>query len=117
MSKCISPQKKSYTLPILEVQDTQGRTCEVGDGSLEQLITRKRIDDVHERLATMAAALDMSTLENLLHLVTEQGDMARTFAVSDGREQADEAVFTNSLAFGVVFLYANVVEIGIAMHG
>ena len=70
-----------------------------------------------ERFAQVARRVESGALDDALHLQPEQRNIARVFAVSDGREQSEETHLADRFALLVVALDADVVEIAASMYG
>ena len=71
---------------------------------------------MQQRLAAMPGRFHMRTLDDLAHLVAQQWNAARAFAVCGRGEQSDEAPLPDRLAGLVEFLDAYVVEVGMPVN-
>ena len=56
---------KTHALAVLQIQDPERGSGQVGNGSLEKFVARIGVKDVHERFATMPFRLHMRTGKNL----------------------------------------------------
>src|SRR5210317_1774984 len=113
----VAAQKKPHPLTVLQIQDTDGRSRQVGYGTLEELVARKRIQDMHQRFAAMPGRFYVRALDDLADLVAQQGNAARTFAVGGRGEQADEATFSDGFARFIELLDTDVVEVHVPVNG
>ncbi len=112
----VAAQEEPHPLAILQVQDADGRSRQVGNRTLEQLVARERVQDVQQRLAAVPGRFHVRALDDLANLVPQQGDVTRALAVSGRGEQADEAPFADRLARLVEFLDTHVVEVGVTVN-
>ena len=113
----VATQEETHTLAILQIEYAYCYARQVGNGALEELVPRKGVEYVQQRLTPVACRGHVGTLDDLLDLVAQQRDIARTFAISGRRKQADEAAFAARLARFIEFLDADVVEVHMTMDG
>ena len=83
---------------------------------MKQLVARVGINDVHQRFATMANRFNVRAFKHLADLVPEQRNILGCFAVGGGRKQSDEPAFTTGLAFFVVNLDTDIVQVGTTVN-
>jgi len=111
----VAPQQQAHAPALVEVDDAAERAHQFGDARLEQLVPGMALEDVHQCLAIVAHRRDAEMVDDSLHLVAQQRNLARARTVGGRREQADETTFARNPAACVERLHADVVEVGGAM--
>ena len=104
-------------LALLQAQNAAADARQVFDVGLKQLVARKSLEYVHQRLAGVTVVRQPRAVEHLLHFETQQRNVTRAARIGYRREQTEKAQLACDTTFVVVSLDADVVEIGGAMHG
>src|SRR6266481_8820197 len=86
----VAADKYGDTLALLQVEDAGYRSEQLVLVGLEQLIARKRVEDVQQSLAVVACRRRSGALDDPADLEPQQRDRAGTTAVGQGRKEAEE---------------------------
>ncbi len=86
----VGAHKYGDTLALLQVEDAGYGVEQLVLVGLEQLVARKRVEDVQQSLAVVTRRRQPGSLEDPADLEPQQRNRARTAAVGEGREKAEE---------------------------
>ena len=106
-----APDEEADLPALLEVGHLLHGPGQVVDPGLEQLIAGKRVENVHDRLAAVAAVLVAGAPQDLGGLVPQQRDPADRLRVGRGGEQPEEPTLADDPAVGVELAEAEVVKV------
>src|SRR5210317_1185609 len=116
-AELVAAHEQFYPLAFLQVEDAPGNSRQVLDRDLKQFVARVIVEYVHQRFAAVARAPEAGQFEYLRGLVAKQRDLARIAAVRGRCVETEKTLLANDFSVFVESLYADVVEIGRAMHG
>ncbi len=112
----VGPHEQRRARPFLQMQDAQHRVEQGGVVVLQQLVARKRLEDVQRRLAVMGVRLEAGRLDGARHLAAQQRYGARRAIVGGRGEQAGEAMLALQPAVGTEMLDDQHIHRRAAMH-
>ena len=107
----IAAHEQRDALALLQAQDAQRDVEQLVLGDLEQLVARKGLEDVHQRLAVMARGLEAGAREGALDLAAQQRDRARALGIGGRGEEADEQPLARRLSVGAEFPHRDRVHV------
>ena len=114
--EAVDAGKHAHARPRLQVEDALAPFLQLLHADLEQLVARKGVEDVEQRLAVVAARRIAGGGEHHVDLVAQEGDLARRAHIGLRGEQADEADLALRAAVGAVGLDADVVHVHAPVH-
>ena len=112
----VPAQEQGDALALLQVQDAHRDVVQLALADLEQLVARKGLQDVQQRLAVMAARIEAGEADRVGDLLAQHRDRHRAAGVGDRGQQADEEPFAGHLALGVEALDRDGVQVDPAVH-
>src|SRR3954453_16761631 len=86
----VATDKDGDALPLLQVENAGYRVEQLVLVGLEQLVARKRVEDVQQSLAVVGRRRRTGALDDPADLEPQQRDRAGTTAVGQGRKEAEE---------------------------
>ena len=113
----VATQEQLAAPAILQAEDAHAGLQQFLGTGLEQFIARQGFDDVSQRLAVVAVRTETRALHDLLMALPHDRDIPRAAVVRTGGVQAEEALFDDRLAMGVVHQHADVIHVAGAVHG
>ncbi len=115
-SERIAAHEKRDALALLQTEDTHGDVIEIVLGGLEQLVARKGLEDMRERLAIMARRLEAAAGKHAGHFAPQQRNRARRTAIGERGEKAEEEAHADDIAARVKKLDADRVHMHRPMY-
>ncbi len=115
-AEALAPDEQPGLASLLQVENAHRHFQQLFTGSLEQFIARQGLEDVHQRLAGMAAGLKPRHLDHLVDLAPHQRGVLATADIGARREQPDQTLFAGDPAFVVEVQDRDVVHVATAMH-
>ncbi len=116
-AEVVLAHEQGDALAVLQMQDAHGGFQQLIDGNLEQLIARIGFQNVHHRLAVVAARLQAGALQHQLNPAAQQRNVARATVIGGGSEQPDEDAQARDPAVLVHHLDPDRIHMDAAMDG
>src|SRR3546814_4593110 len=88
---CSSDLEQLAAHALLQAKDARGQLQQLVLAGLEQLVAGQRLEDVLERLATVAVRLEAGLAHHVLEALAHQRDVPRAPVVGARGVQAEEA--------------------------
>src|SRR3546814_691 len=107
----VAAQEQLAAHALLQAKDARGQLQQLVLAGLEQLVAGQRLEDVLERLATVAVRLEAGLAHHVLEALAHQRDVPRAPVVGAGGVQAEEALLAGRLALVVELEHADVVHV------
>src|SRR5918994_6195582 len=108
----VAADEQPQLTALLEMHDRERRRQELLGRRLEQLVTRIRLEHLHEVLARVPGGGEPALFEHLLHPAPQDGNPYHALGVGRRGEQAEEPALADDLAGFVERLHPDVVEVG-----
>ena len=89
------------------MQDAERRLEKFVRRHLEQLVARKIVQDMDQRLAVVAGRIEMGARDAILHLAAQERNIARAAVIGRGGEEADEQALAHDPAIAIEALDAH----------
>ena len=109
----VATDEQRHSLAVLQVQDAEAGFEQGVIRNLEQFVAGKGFQNVHQRLAVVAAGGEAGPFQRFVKPPAQHGYIAGAAAVGNGGKQPDEKALTDDPAHGVEPLDAD----GVHMHG
>lgn len=113
----VATNEQRCPLAVLEVENADGGAIEMLIGDLKQLVSRKRLKNVEQRLAVMAAGIEAGALDGKSHPAPKQGNRRRRLRIGRRREQPHEHAMADDVAVGIEALDTDRIHGDGAVHG
>jgi hypothetical protein len=114
--EAVDASQHPHARPRLEVQDGFAPFPELLRLDLEQLVARKSLEHVHQRLSGVTGHRIRRSLLDRFHLAAHERDLARRPDVSLGGEEAHHADLAVERAVAAIGLDTDIVHVHTAMH-
>ena len=97
-AELFAPGEQFDAWALQQMQDAERELGKLFFRDLEQLVTRKRLQNVNQRFAVVADRREPGLFDGPNHFAPEKRNVARAAVVGRRREQADETVFAGERA-------------------
>ena len=114
--EAVTPRQDAHARPLAELQDGEREMVERVVVDLEQLVARKMLQHIGQRLAGMAVGGKAGARLDAGDLAAQIGNAVRGARIGGRGEQPDDALLADQIARGVEALDADVVEIDPPVH-
>src|SRR3546814_19510980 len=101
LNVAVAEQEQLAAHALLQAKDARGKLQQLVLAGLEQLVAGQRLEDVLERLATVAVRLEAGLAHHVPETLAQQGDVPRGPVVGDGGVTDEEGPLAGGTAFVV----------------
>src|SRR5207249_3552581 len=89
----VFPREQRDAMPLLQQKNSARDVEEIRIGDLKELVARKSLEDLHQRLAVVASRIESRAVQHALEFQTQHRDFANTPEFKERARQILEEAF------------------------